>query len=345
MKAMIFAAGFGKRMMPLSAVLPKALMPFFGEPLIERTILHLRSYGLAEFVINLHHLGHLIQERLGDGSRLGVRISYSLEREILGTAGGMRQALFLLGDGTFLAINGDVVMDLDVAEFLAFHREKKSAATLALWGGDEDSRSGEVVVDGEGKVLKFLKAKRSEAHGDLTPAVFTGAQLLEAELLNRVPAGIYSSTTEGFYQALLLDGIPFYGYLHKGYWADIGTPQSYRRAQMELLEAGGLKGGVFGPLGGAGRLIERDAASDDEEAVKIFAPCFIGENCRLSKGSKLGRYAVLGSNCIIQDGASVENSVLWDNIEIGWRSKAEGCVIASGVKVAPGAAFRDEVLI
>lgn len=342
MKAMIFAAGFGKRMRPLSSILPKPLMPLFGVPLIERTICHLKRHGISQFVVNLHHFGHLVEQKLGDGARLGVQISYSCEKEILGTAGGLRQALGLLGDGTFLALNGDVVMDLDVAELHDFHKQKKSSATLALWTGDDGGRREEVAFDAEGKIVQFLKAKGGPAHGELTSAIFTGAQILEPEILTRVPPGLYSSTTDGFYQGLLLDGVPFYGYHHKRYWADIGTPNSYRQAHIDILSA--PEGENFAPLGGGGGLlIERDVTDDD--GAQIFAPCFIGENCRLSKGSKLGTHTVLGKNCIIEAGAFVAKSVLLDNIEIGRKSRVDKCIIASGVKIGPGAELRGQVIV
>ena len=139
MRAMILAAGLGTRLRPLTNTTPKALAPVAGRPLIEYALRFVRAQGIREVVINLHHLGDQIRARLGDGRDYGVRITYSIEERLLETGGGVKQAQAFLDGGTFLVVNSDAILDLDLAAVLAAHQRNRAVASLVL---RPDSRRG-----------------------------------------------------------------------------------------------------------------------------------------------------------------------------------------------------------
>ena len=157
MKEMVFAAGQGDRLRPLTDTSPKALVPVAGRPMIEYPLLLLRHYGIREVIINLHHLGKQIEAYLNNGAKLGLKITYSKEQELLDTGGGLLKAKPFLQDGTFIVINTDVLIDLPLAELIDFHRAKKSTATLALRPDELADQYGSIDIDTEGRIDRFLR--------------------------------------------------------------------------------------------------------------------------------------------------------------------------------------------
>ncbi len=132
MKAMVFAAGYGQRLRPLTEKLPKALIPVWGRPMIEYPLRLLKEAGITEIIINLHHLGKMIEETLGNGEKLDIHIRYLREEGLLDTGGGLLRAKSLLDEGTFIVINSDVLIDLTLKDVVAFHQQKQATATLVL---------------------------------------------------------------------------------------------------------------------------------------------------------------------------------------------------------------------
>src|SRR2546423_7502169 len=141
MKAMILAAGHGTRLRPFTDDVPKCMLPIGGKPILERNIEWLRKYEIKDIVINLNYLPHAVTEYLGDGSKWGVRITYSLEKEILGTAGGVKQAAWFF-DGPFIVWYGDNLSHCNLARLGQFHRTRGARASIALYHRDDVSQSG-----------------------------------------------------------------------------------------------------------------------------------------------------------------------------------------------------------
>src|SRR3989475_6130544 len=142
MKAMILAAGLGTRLRPLSNSVPKPLLPVAGRPLIVWNLLLLRRYGITEVIINLHHLGDLIEKELGDGSRFGMRLAYSRESVILGTGGGIKQAGGFFGRAPFMVLDGGTLLELDLREVGGVHTKRGAPATLVVPADPEGERWG-----------------------------------------------------------------------------------------------------------------------------------------------------------------------------------------------------------
>jgi NDP-sugar pyrophosphorylase family protein len=168
MKAMVLAAGQGTRLRPITARMPKALVPVAGRPMIEFALLLLSHYGVRDIVINLHHFGTQIEDYLGDGQRFDVKISYSHETELLETGGGLLKAKAFLQDDTFIVINTDALIDVDLAAVLNDHRQNHAAATLVLRPDIDADRYGSIDIGADGRICRFLDTSKDRPVGAIT---------------------------------------------------------------------------------------------------------------------------------------------------------------------------------
>jgi NDP-sugar pyrophosphorylase family protein len=230
MKAMILAAGLGTRLRPLTNTIPKPLLPIAGTPLIVWNLLLLKRYGFHDVVINLHHLGPMIEQAVGNGSRYGLRIIYSREPVILGTGGGLKQAEPNFSGEPVLVLNGDTLFELDLEALCAFHQERKAAATLVLRSDADAARWGLIEVGSDGRIVRITGRGKSES-GPTQPRMFAGIHILHPRLLRDVPKGKESSIIDAYVSAIERDE-PVLGYDLKGYWSDIGTPERYAQAEQ-----------------------------------------------------------------------------------------------------------------
>jgi NDP-sugar pyrophosphorylase family protein len=235
---MVFAAGQGQRLRPLTETLPKALVTVGGRPMIDYPLLLLRRYGIREVVINLHHLGEQIEAYLGDGAKLGLKIRYSREPELLDTGGGLLQARDFLQDQTFIVINTDVLIDLPIDELIAFHRQRGAAVTLVVRADKDADRYGSMEMDGEGRIYRFLNASAPHRHPTAgAKLMFTGVQILEPRVFDFMPSVHVPQkfgTTKHTYPRMLSAGEPLYGFRFDGYWHDLGTEERIREAERSL---------------------------------------------------------------------------------------------------------------
>ncbi|MFQ5684536.1 MAG: NDP-sugar synthase [Candidatus Binatia bacterium] len=241
MKAMVFAAGYGERLRPLTEKLPKALVPVAGRPMIEYSLCLLRHYGIREIIINLHHLGEMIEEHLKDGKKLGLKITYSREKELLDTGGGLLQARAFLEDRPFIAINSDVMIDLPLADLFDEHRRHKATATLVLRSDRRAASYGTIATSRDSRIQSFLghRAPRSHTVGPLAEFMFTGVQYLNPRVFDYLasdssisPGGF--SITKSTYPKMLTQGELLYGFPFEGYWQDLGTTDRIREAEERL---------------------------------------------------------------------------------------------------------------
>ena len=242
MKAMVLAAGKGTRLRPLTDTQPKALVPVGGRPMIEYSLLLLRHYGIRDVVINLHHHGQQIENRLADGSQLGIQISYSVEPELLDTGGGLLKAKPFLQNDTFIVINTDVLIDLHLDALLEFHQNQQASATLVLRPDKDADQYGSMDIDEEGRICRFLDTRQPvQSPGPVRKLMFTGVQVLEPKIFDYMNTGMTAhkfSTTRETYPRMLADGQPLYGFCFDGFWQDLGTAERIRQAEHSLAEGG-----------------------------------------------------------------------------------------------------------
>jgi NDP-sugar pyrophosphorylase family protein len=234
MKAMILAAGLGTRLRPLTNTIPKPLLPVAGRPLIVWNLLLLQQHGITEAIINLHHLGHLIEQELGSGAALGMRLSYSHEPVILGTGGGIKQAESFFDKQPVLIMNADTLLDLDLGELIRAHQHRRPLATMVLRADAEAETWGPVDVDEKQRVLRINKKGMAGVMAAAT-YMFAGVHVLHPRVLADVPPGKESSIIEPYVRALER-GETICGIEMKGYWSDIGTPERYEQAQRDAEE-------------------------------------------------------------------------------------------------------------
>jgi len=234
MKAMILAAGFGTRLRPLTLTVPKPLLPVGGTPLIVWNLLLLRTFGIRQVMMNLHYLGQLIQEALGDGAQWDMEITYSYEPKILGTGGGLKAALDFFEKDPFLVINGDTLIDLDVQALINFHRERQGVATLVLRDDPDAERWGVVECDPCQRIYRItgLGVQKTAHEMPMTRRMFAGVHVLDPGLLRDEPEGIPFSIIDTYTKALA-HGSCLFGFVHDGYWSDVGTLECYAQAQCD----------------------------------------------------------------------------------------------------------------
>lgn len=237
MKAMVLAAGQGTRLRPVTDRMPKALVPVAGRPMIEFALLLLRHYGVRDIVINLHHFGGQIEDHLGDGQRFDVKISYSYEPELLETGGGLLKAKPFLQHDTFIVINTDALIDVDLAAVLNDHRQNHAAATLVLRPDVDADRYGSIDIGADGRICRFLEHRsKDRPAGAIRKLMFTGVQILEPRVFDYMDGGEQKrfSTTRETYPRMLGAGERLFGYYFEGFWQDLGTLERIEEAQQKL---------------------------------------------------------------------------------------------------------------
>jgi NDP-sugar pyrophosphorylase family protein len=234
MKAFILAAGMGTRLQPLGLELPKVMVPIGGKPLLQHHIEMLREQGICDLIINLHHLPEKIVERFGDGSRFGVRIVYSPEPELLGTAGAVKRMEKELRGGTFLVLYGDNLVRIELAPLVEFHRERQALLTVALFESPEPWTGGVVETESTGRIVSFVeKPERKQVS---TNWISAGIFVLEPPVLDAIPADTFYDFGKDLVPKLLKEGRPLYAMKPKAYLQDIGTPERLAKAQRDFDE-------------------------------------------------------------------------------------------------------------
>ncbi len=236
MRAMILAAGLGTRLRPLTNTVPKALVSVAGRPLIEYNLLLLKAYGIEDIVINLHHLGNKIREVLGDGSTYGLRITYSPEDPILESGGGIKNAQRYLDGGTFIVVNCDTIIDVDLNALIAAHRQTKSVATLVLRSDPEAASYGLLETNARGRLWR-IRGEPSEVAvtEPLAQYMFTGCQVLEPRVFDFMPEVKPFSTTRETYVNMLRANETLYGFIHTGTWMTVDDAEAMKHGTQAII--------------------------------------------------------------------------------------------------------------
>jgi len=323
LKAVILVGGPGTRLQPLTFIVPKSLVPVLNRPVMEHMIAYLKQFGVEDIILTLSYLPDAIRSHFGDGSDFGVRLTYCLEKEPLGTAGAVKNAASYL-DGTFIVLNGDIFTEMDLAEMYAFHRKNKARATIALTWVDNPNAFGVVETDNQYKVQRFIE---KPAPGTATTNwINAGTYILEPEALDYIPANRHYMFEKGLFPRLLDAGEPVFGYTYRGYWLDMGTLAQYFSLNMDFLLSK-----VSDPLVTYFRRGGVRCSSNVvvHPSAKVTAPAVIDSDCRIGKNVRLKGPLAIGHNCVIREGASLENSILWDNVSIGVNAGLKNCIISS----------------
>ena len=340
MKAMVMAAGAGTRLHPLTLSVPKPMVPIANRPVLEYTINNLRAHGITEIILNLHSHPEMIRNYFKDGSAWGVKLSYSHEPKLMGTAGGVKKvASFLKGD-TFLVMSGDGLTDVDLTELIAFHQKRRSVGTMALAPIDSRFEYGITLTDKQGRVTRFIE---KPAWSDVfSNQVNTGIYVFESSTLSKIPAGRMYDFGKELWPKLLKEKARIYATPIDAYWCDVGNLSEYRRAQRDVLD-GKIKITLPGKMIRPRVWVDEGAVI--EAGVKIEGPCLIGKNSWIGRGSRIGAYTIIGNNARIGKNTSLEQCILWDNVTIANNVHLTDCVISHGARVTESVSVYEGAVI
>jgi mannose-1-phosphate guanylyltransferase len=344
MKAMILAAGLGTRMRPLTDHCPKPLLPLLLQPMLDHILAQLLRHGIRDVIINLHHHAEQLARWLGDGSRWGVHLSLSFEPEILGTAGALKRVEPLLRDAPFFVLNADVLIDMDLQALWHWHCQRQALVTMVLRPDPAARSYGAVLVDADDCVQLINGRPSTHVPATGQEMMFACVQVIDPQVLERIPPDCFSMTTSDVYPALIECNEAVYGYRYTGYWMDIGAPERYLQAHWDMLD-GALGDAWIQRLPAGSRLVLRpDDMPLTAPGVTLVPPVVLGPDVELAPDVHLGPYAVLGAGCRLAPGAVVRGSVLWDGVQVGAGAQVRGCALAAGVQVPAASILVQAVL-
>ena len=346
MKAVVMAGGEGTRLRPMTSSMPKPLLPVANRPIMEHVLRLLRQHGLSEVVVTVQFLASLVRNYFGDGEELGMVLHYANEEVPLGTAGSVKNAEDLLSGDSFVVISGDALTDIDLSALIAYHKEKGALVTVCLTRVQDPVEFGITITDDEGRVERFLeKPTWGQVFSD---TVNTGIYVMEPEVFDYVPAGKSVDWSSEVFPQLLAEGKPVYGYVAEGYWEDVGTHESYVKAQADVLT--GKVDTEIDAFETAPGVFVAEGAEIDPAAV-LKGPCLIGAYAKIEAGVELREHTVIGSNVVVKSGAFLHRAVVHNNVYIGPQANLRGCVIGKNtdimraVRIEDGVVVGDECLI
>lgn len=338
MKAMILAAGVGTRLKPLTNRVPKPMLPVIEKPVIEFIVELLAKYGVREIMINISHLGEVVQSYLRSGYKYGVRIGYSFEgrfdkdrlvAEPIGSAGGLKKIQKETGffDETFILLCGDAIINFDIEKALDFHRMRSSKATILMKEvlPEKVSNYGIVVSDPSGKVTSFQEKPTVEKAKSNFAS--TGIVIFEPEILDSIPQGEFYDIGSQLLPSLVQKKGAVYSFSPELDWYDIGRKTDYLSILDQAL-SGKIEG--FTPPGkeitsgfweGIGTSIEK--------STRIITPVYIGSGTRIDKNVRLEGPTTIGANCRIGEGVDLNNVFVDDYVRIGPGLKEKNILLTS----------------
>jgi mannose-1-phosphate guanylyltransferase len=327
MKAMILAAGKGTRVRPITHTIPKPMIPILQKPVMEFLLELLREHGFNEIMVNVSHLAEEIENYFRDGQRFGVQIAYSFEGRIedgeligdaVGSAGGLKriQDFQTFFDDTFVVLCGDALIDLDLTEAVRRHRAKGAMASLITKRvpHDQVSSYGVVVTDDDGRVLRFQeKPTVDEAASDM---INTGIYIFEPEVFSFIPSGEPFDIGSDLFPKLVEGGAPFYALPMEFEWVDIGKVPDYWQAIRSVLQGDVRQVQIPGKEVRPGIFTGLNVAADWDQ-INVQGPIYVGGMTRIENGATIIGPAMIGPSCHICEGATIDNSIIFDYSRIG----------------------------
>jgi mannose-1-phosphate guanylyltransferase len=327
MKAMILAAGKGTRVRPITHIVPKPMIPILQKPVMEFLLELLREHGFTEVMVNVSHLAEEIENYFRDGQRFGVEIAYSFEGRIedgeligdaMGSAGGLKkiQTFQRFFDDTFVVLCGDALIDLDLSEAVRRHKQKGAMASLITKRvpRDQVSSYGVVVTDEEGRVRSFQeKPAVDEAASDM---INTGIYIFEPEVLDFVPEGEPFDIGADLFPRLVANNAPFYALPMEFEWVDIGKVPDYWQAIRSVLQGQVRQVPIPGKEVRPGIYAGLNVAANWDK-IHVEGPIYVGGMSKIEDGATIIGPAMIGPSCHICEGATIDNSIIFDYSRIG----------------------------
>lgn len=312
MKAVILVGGFGTRLRPLTLTAPKQMLPVVGVTMLERVVAKLASQGVTEVVLSLGYKPDVFSEAFPDGRCAGIKMHYAVEPEPLDTAGAIRFAADDAGIAErFVALNGDVLTDLDLAALWKQHETAGAEGTIALTPVEDPSRYGVVPLDADGRVEAFIE--KPDPGTAPTNWINAGTYILEPSVLGRIQTGRKVSIEREVFPEMATEG-SLYGLQSDTYWIDAGTPEAYLQAHMDLID--GVRGGTETAVHPEARV---HANATIQRSV-VGAGAEIGNGCKIND-------SIVMDGATVADGCSLDRSILGAGAVLGSSSRLSGLSI------------------
>ena len=324
MQALILAGGKGTRLRPLTVYTPKPIVPVCNRPFLLYQLDTLKRAGVTDITLSLSYQPGKIEEQFGDGSDFGVKISYAVEPQPMGTAGAYKFAEDLLREPT-VVFNGDIVTDLDLRAVIREHDERKATATVVLAPVENPSVYGVVETEADGRVKSFFEKPGADEISVNT--INAGTYILDPEVLDMIPAGENFSFEYDLFPALLKRGERFYAHIPAdAYWLDIGAPARYLRVHQDIL--GGRVRGI--------QLQKRHGNCELATVAEVDDLSLIADDCTIKPGAQIIN-SVLGEGVHVEEKARVENSVVWPHTRVGAGAHLSNAVVGRGCHIGRSA--------
>jgi mannose-1-phosphate guanylyltransferase/mannose-1-phosphate guanylyltransferase/phosphomannomutase len=326
---MVLAAGLGTRLRPITYAMPKPMAPVLNRPVMEHILRLLAGHGFEQAIANLHWFPETIEAHFGDGSDLGIELSYSREEQLLGTSGGVRNVAEFLGD-SFLVISGDALTDIDLGAMRAFHEAHDGIATLATKRVRDTSEFGVAITGADGRIQGFQeKPEPAEALSDLANC---GIYMFRSEIFDFFPEPGTSKAAgpddpAGFadwamdvFPALMESDIAFYSHEIEAYWNDIGNLDELRQGNFDALR------GAVRVDPGAPEVAAGIRSASPLGGAEVEGPALIGAGVELGGGVRIQGPAIVGDGSRLGDGAWVRDSILLGGTELAPEAMLIGAI-------------------
>ncbi len=313
MQAIILAGGMGTRLRPLTYTVPKPMLPIAGRPAIAHLVESLAKAGCTEVIITTNYLAEIIDAKLAQ-LNLPIPVLCVKEDSPLGTAGCIRNLYSQLQD-EFIVVQGDAVADIDFAAFLRFHREKDADVSISTMRVNDTREFGIVLTDSEGRITRFQEKPRPEEAFSNTANC--GFYIVKKAMFEGVPDGVPYDFGRDLFPKLMKNGARFFGYEMNGYWVDIGRVGNYIEGNLHLIKNKAI--------------VAPDVHIPED--TTLIAPYLIGAGTKIGSRCTIGPGVIVGVRCSVGDGVNIGESVIYDDVSIGARSRLSHCVIASKTRL------------
>ncbi|MFQ5578686.1 MAG: sugar phosphate nucleotidyltransferase, partial [Anaerolineae bacterium] len=315
------AGGAGSRLRPITIERPKPMITVVNKPAIAHILNLLKQNGITETVITVQYMANIIQDYFGDGSNLGMKITYCVEEDPLGTAGGVKHVQSLLDD-TFVVVSGDAITDFNLQDIVRFHRQKQAKATITLYRVPDPLEFGVIVTNAQGYITQFLeKPTWGEVISD---TVNTGIYVLEPEILDHIPDNQPFDFSNDLFPKLLARQTPLAGYVAGGYWCDIGSVSSLRQATADMLE-GKVSNIALGTHIGGNIWVGGEV--DIAPTATLLGPIYLGKSVRIKDNAVIRGPTIVRDYSIVEERAQIDRSIVWRNCYIGKGVELRGAVV------------------
>ncbi|MFC2173871.1 sugar phosphate nucleotidyltransferase [Acidobacteriota bacterium] len=311
---MVLCAGYGKRLLPLTRSRAKPAIPFLNKPFINHVLEKLSDAGIKDIVANLHHLPDTVRA-LTQSFPPGMDVHFVEEEgQILGTAGGLKNAQKFLKHETFLLINSDIFFTIDLTKALRFHRDVGSAATMVLMRNPDIKAFSPVFIDAGQRLIQLAgRPEIVRPDPDSPPLLFTGIHILQSEIFDYIPEDTPFEIAIQVYPQMIQENRPVYGYVTEDFWCEAGTLSRYISSTAAALDTLGLEG-------------------------------LVASGADLSAGAQVDASSVIGPGCRVGSGAEISSSILLGQVTIGAEAVVENAILDEGVVIQNGQRVRNQCL-